>query len=112
MNQATVRSLRLLFSDIPPGQIRKNFELLSNLLGNEALFKFQWAFLTFSTSVAVTDMQVSHSLGFVPLDILFTKNIGGITFNYPKFTDKFIVVTTTGPAEFRGLLGRYRENFE
>lgn len=90
----------------------KNYELIQDAFQSEAVTKFDWRFVEFTTTAAVTDLLVPHGINCVPTDILSTRSEGGITFNYSKFTDKFICVTTTGAATFRGLVGRYRENTE
>ena len=107
-----IQNPRFWTKSLPGGPLRKNLEFLNTIFGTEDLFKFNWKFITFSTQGAVTDFQISHNANFVPTDVLSTRSEGGITFNYGLFTDKFLYVTTTGAATFRGLLGRYRENME
>ena len=90
----------------------KNAEIVQDSFASTAMNKFDFYFLSFTTTGAVTNLKVPHSTNFVPTDILSTRSEGGITFNYSNFTDKLLDVTTTGPATFRGLIGRYRENTE
>lgn len=93
-------------------RLLKNYELIQDAFQNDAVNKFDWRFLTFTTTAAVTNLLVPHGINCIPTDILSTRSEGGITFNYSRFTDKFLDVTTTGAATFRGLVGRHRENTE
>ena len=52
--------------------------------------------------------KIYHRLGFIPSDVVITKQVGTVTFNYSKFTDEFIEVTTTAFSECRFLLGRMK----
>lgn len=87
-----------------------NFELLEKWFNNTDLLKFEWKFFKFEVPSAVTNYQIPHNCGFIPTDLLKTAETGTITFHYDNFTDKFIYITTTGAAKFRGMLGKYREN--
>lgn len=107
-----IRNQRLIVRELPESPIRKNFELIQDVLSTDGVLKFEWRFITFSVDVAVTNYLIPHTLPFIPLDILPTQTVGTITFNYPQFTDKFLNITTSGAASFRGLVGRYRENQE
>lgn len=100
--------LRLWLQELPD-QGRKNLQLLENYLLEIEFMKFDAKFITFSTSGAVTNAKIPHSLGFKPLDVFTTRMSGNITFNYDLFDDKFLDITTTGAASFRGLIGRYKE---
>jgi len=101
-------NLRLWLQDLPD-QGRKNLQLLENYLIDLEITKFNLKFFTFSVPAAVTNLKVPHSLGYVPMDIFTTQQVGNITFNYSLFDDKFLDITTTGAASFRGLIGRYKE---
>lgn len=107
-----IRNTRLWFKEIPDDPLRKNLEFIVDNVGNENLLKFDWKFVTFSTEGAVTNFLVPHGATFIPTDIFSTRDSGNITFNWDQFTDKFLSITTSGAANFRGLVGRYRENFE
>lgn len=93
-----------------PEAIERNFKLLDLFFKSEDLFKFDWRFINFEVSSAVTSYAIPHNLGYVPTDLIKTRDEGNITFHYDLFTDKFIYITTTGATKFRGMLGRYREN--
>lgn len=98
--------------DLDDIRLVKNYEIIQDAFSSEDILKFDWIFVTFTTTAAVTNFRVPHSANFVPTDIISTRSEGGISFNYSQFTDKFLIVTTTGAATFRGLIGRYRENTE
>ena len=100
--------LRLWLKDLPEAG-RKNLQLLEQYLIGLEITKFDMKFFTFSVAAASTNLKVPHNLGYIPVDIITTQQIGNITFNYSLFDDKFLDITTTGAASFRGLIGRYKE---
>lgn len=108
----SIQNQRLRTIDIADPALQKNLEFILDIFSVEASLKFDWKFLIFSTPAAVTNLLIPHNANFVPTDIISTRNEGGITFNYGQFSDKFLSVTTSGAATFRGLIGRYRENQE
>lgn len=65
--------------------------------------------IEFETDAAVTNLKISHGLGFVPKDIVRTKlvGVGSLTFNHDQFDTSFLDVTTTGAVRFRGFVGTY-----
>ena len=110
---STLKNQRLLTKELPDEPSRRNMKFITDVLSAEAMGKFDWQFFTFNVSGAVTNFKIPNPLKFVPTDILTTRLSGGtITFNYDKFTDKLLDITTTGTVTFRGLAGRYRENEE
>lgn len=107
-----IQNQRLWTKDLDDPRLLKNLEFILDIFSNEDLLKFDWTFVTFTTPGAVTNLKVPHGGNFVPTDIISTRSEGGVTFNYSRFDEKFLDVTTTGAATFRGLVGRYRENQE
>jgi uncharacterized protein YbjQ (UPF0145 family) len=56
---------------------------------------------------AVTGKELFHGLGFIPTDIIITKEVGGtIIWDYDDFTKERIYYTTSGATEIRALIGR------
>lgn len=103
---------RLWTKSLPDTPERKNVQFLKDIIAQEAVLKFEWEFMTFTTKGAVTNQKISHGLAFQPTDVIVTRSSNNITFNYDLFSDKFLDITTSGAATFRGLVGRYRENEE
>jgi hypothetical protein len=91
------------------GATMKNAQLMEQYLIELEITKFNMKFMKFEVSAAGTNIKIPHNLGYLPLDIFTTRLSGNITFNYDLFDDKFLDITTTGAASFRGLIGRYKE---
>lgn len=88
----------------------ENFRLLEERLENNLLFEdFQVYDALFK--VAGTDVKLFHSLGFLPQDVLVTRNVGNatVTFNYAKWTSTYIVASVSGPCTLRLLLGKFQD---
>jgi len=110
---STLKNQRLLMNELPDEPSRRNMKFITDVISNEAVLKFEWKLVTFSVPTAVTNFKVPNTLKFKPTDVIQTGSTGAtITFNFDKFTDKLLDITTTGAATFRGLIGRYRENEE
>jgi hypothetical protein len=101
-------------SEILDRMTRRNFEGLEQNLRAQEVAKFDWKKMDIEVPAASTNLLIAHDLGYVPQDVIVTRQTGtgAITFLYEDFTDKFLVVTTTGPVTVRALVGAYRENFE
>ena len=64
-----------------------------------------------SEHVSITNEKVSHNLDFVPKDIIQTSSIGVgvLTFNFDKFDDTLLDITTTGSITVRAFIGTFEE---
>lgn len=88
---------------------KDNFDRIQQKIEDNSLLKFDCKFVKFSFEDAGT-YQVGHGLNRVPLDLIPTRIVGDVTFNYEDFTDEFIDVTTTGPADVRCFVGTFAED--
>lgn len=105
--------MKLLIKEIVDQYVRENFQKLGNFLSGQAILKGQWQFITISESTAVINKPYQHGLKFIPKDVLVTSVIGGsLTFNYARFDEKYIYITTDGPVEGRSFVGLYAERGE
>lgn len=109
---SNLRNQRLLMKELEDAKAQKNFEIISDVVGDQELSKFDWNFIKFSIPATISNLKIPHGLNFIPTDILTTQISGILTFNYSLFDDKFLDVTALGPCNFRGLVGRHRENNE
>lgn len=68
---------------------------------------FKFFQLTFKSNV--TAQAVPHNLGFLPSDIIQTSLVGTgtLSFNYKNFTDKNLIITTTGTSTSDPLIVRF-----
>lgn len=98
-----------VLSEVEDQKLRKIFQDLFFNLNNEEMIKAEFKFFTFEVKKAETKLKIVHGLSYQPLDVIVTSSIGAgvVTFDYDLFDKQNIVVTTTGPAKVRLLLGRY-----
>ena len=73
------------------------------------ILSFGMQFLEKEFTAAGT-IEVQHSLGFIPKDVILTSKIGvgTVVFNYADFTKSTISVTVSAPCSIRILYGTYR----
>lgn len=109
MNKVSVPDL--ILKDISDEYVRENFFRLQGFIQKFPLFRGEWYFFEYTFAGAVTDQRLQHGLSFKPTDIIQTSLIGpgSLTWNYDKFTDKLLYVTTTGSCTVRAFVGAYRE---
>lgn len=100
-----------IVKNIKDQYIRENFKRLNLFFQGTPLVKMGLTFFELKFDVAVTNTQVLHGLGFLPLDVIQTsvKGAGTITFNFDKFTDKYLDITTTGACVVRCFIGTYKQ---
>jgi hypothetical protein len=94
----------LYTSQIVDKYIRENFRRLKNLSRKNPFLAGQFNFVTITVDAAVTNLKVAHSLGSVPMDVILT-NGAPVTFNFSKFSDTHLDITTTGPCTIRAFVG-------
>lgn len=109
MNSVSIPDL--ILKDIDDKYIRENFFRLQKFIQKFPLFRGEWEFFSLNVTSAVTTSAIPHGLGFRPTDVLQTSSIGPgvMTFNFDLFTDKNLIVTTTGACTVRAFIGAYRE---
>jgi hypothetical protein len=103
--------IRLLLREIKDTYVRDNFARITDYLKAErALDGFRFRTITFTEAQA--NFKFPHTLGYEPKDVLVLSKTGAgdITFNYDKFDQTNLDITTTGPVEVRVLVGAYKEN--
>lgn len=96
--------------DIKDGYTQEMFKRLRNFFNADAVTKCDFQFIEINFPVAMTDYKYPHSLGYQPLDVVLLHNFSNATvsFNYAKFTDKHIYVTSNASTVLRLLIGRYK----
>jgi hypothetical protein len=95
--------------DIKDLVVQENFKRLREFFFTEALLKCDLKFLEINIPAAITNYQYPHGLGFQPLDVLVLHNFSNATvsFNFAKFTDTNIFITSNASTVLRILIGRY-----
>lgn len=98
-----------VLTPIKDDEVKKVLKDLFFNLNNETVIKTEFQFMTFTLNKAETLLKIPHGLGYRPLDIIVTGSygLGVVTFSYDLFDETNIVVTSTGAATVRLLLGRY-----
>lgn len=70
-----------------------------------------WKFFTYTTTAAVTNLQVNHTLKFAPKDVILLSVTNGatVTWAYSSFTRTTITFTTSGATTIRAFIGTFKE---
>lgn len=93
---------------IQDDEVRKVIDLLVSEI-NKSVFSTR-SVVPFGLTLksAVTAYAFPHHLGFTPKDILLTFQSAGVDaqFHHDSFDRENIYLTTAGPGEIRGLVGR------
>lgn len=100
----------LYIEDFLDPKLRDNFRKLNSFFKEDTnLLGFQHFEIVIAG--AVTNLKHPHHLGFTPKDVLVTSQIGAgtITWNYSRFNDTDLDITTTGPTTVRAYIGTHVE---
>lgn len=101
--------INLRLTNIQDDATRGALESLRDSLNAQELLIGDFKFYTLSTAGAVTGLQFTHNLGFIPQDVIVTRLTGGtVTWNYDSFTKDTVSLTTSGAVNIRFLLGRIK----
>jgi hypothetical protein len=98
-----------LFDRIKDEGVRESVQYLYEYLISIPLIQSKFEHFEIAVKKAETNLNIPHSLGFQPKDIVLTSSIGAgvVTFNYSQFTNKLINITTTGAVTIRFFGGTY-----
>ncbi len=101
----------LILKNIKDQYVRENFKRINLFYQTFSLFKAGWQFFEITNADAYTNKKIPHGLGYKPLDVLQTSTIGTgvLTFNFDKFDDKNLDITTTGACTVRCFIGTYKQ---
>lgn len=101
--------MKLDFNAIENQTSKRNFEKLQREFDINPVLGGEWKLFTASNMTGVSKViTIYHGLGFIPSDIIFTKQIGTFTFDYTKFTETSLVATIGANSEVRILVGRVK----
>jgi hypothetical protein len=94
-------------SKVSDPMVRKALRDIQEAINGIEFISAQYKMLDVTINAANSALEIPHSLGFLPTDIIVTKSSGdAYSFIYEKFTDKVILINATGPANIRLYLGR------
>jgi hypothetical protein len=100
-------ALNLPLSTVTDTNTRKAFEQVQQEFNNNPLNLSQMRLFRVTETAAVTGKELHHGLGFIPTDIIITKDEGStVVWDYDRFTKDKIYYTTSGAVDLRILLGR------
>lgn len=100
---------RPIFDAIQDPTVRESMQWIYEYLLAIPLLKGNFEHFEVTFSTAVTNEKVNHNLGYAPKDIIVTSQIGAgvATFNYSRFDENFLDITTTGAVVVRFFGGTY-----
>ena len=103
--------IKLFLEEIQDEFVRENFQHLANFINEFPFEKGAFKFFKIDIPTAVTNYQYPHNLGYLPKDVIQTYSLNPvtITWNYDKFTNTFLDITTSGATSIRAFIGRYEE---
>lgn len=100
-------AMQLPLSTIDDPNTRQALDTVQKTYNGNVLNKGDFKLFTISESGVVTGKELYHGLGFIPTDVLTTKQEGGtVIWDYDRFTTEKAYYTTSGAIELRVLLGR------
>lgn len=105
-----MKTPKLLVKEILDPQALINFERLTDFLSKHPFARLSGEFREFSLMNA-TDQKITHSLSFTPKDVILLHNsntAAAVSFNYAKFDETFLYVTSTAVTNVRIIVGRYQ----
>lgn len=101
--------IQLKLEGLVDSSSEENFRDLNNFFaGFLGLFQ-NFRVYTVTLNGAVTDKPLYHRLGFVPQDVIVTKNSTGATVSFSPslFTSEYLTITTSGACELNLLIGKF-----
>lgn len=98
----------LIVKEIADKYLQKNFQKLSEYFAQQNQLQ-DFIFLEIVSTKAVTGLKIAHNLGYVPKDLVRTKQTGPgtITLDYPSWDEQFIYINSTGAFRLRCYVGTY-----
>lgn len=92
---------------------RECFQWIVDFVRDVPLLQGNFRHLELEFNKAETNLKVPHNLGFKPEDIIQTSvtGAGSVTFNYNKFDNTNLDITTSGACVVRFFAGRYEREF-
>lgn len=90
---------------------KKNFQSLAAYHREQGQLD-GFKFFEITIDDAKEDFKFQHNLGFVPRDVIVTRCTGSgtVTFNYEKFSEQSLSITTTGSVRIRCFVGTYSKD--
>jgi hypothetical protein len=96
---------RLDITNVDDKVIRENLKQVDNEFASQPLLSGQWESFIRDFPTAGT-YTLSHHLSVKPMDVIVTKQVGTITFNYDLFTTTTFSITVSAGAKARFIIGR------
>jgi hypothetical protein len=109
--------LKLFTSEIEDKYIQENFRKIVKFWDGQPILTGDFKLFEFTIIGNVSNFKFKHNLPFTPKDVIqtsviFSAGVGTLTWNYAKFTDEFIDLTTASMGSsdtctIRALVGRF-----
>lgn len=100
---------KLITSNILDPQALLNFERISEFLLKHPFSRMSGEFREFGL-INAADQKIQHKLSFTPKDVILLHNSNtsaSVSFNYAKFDETFLYVTSNAVTNVRIIVGRY-----
>lgn len=103
--------MKLLTSEVQDPIVQENFKRIERAFETQKMLKGAWQFFDLSFDAAVSSKPFAHGFKFIPKDVMqtYVSGAGTVTWEFDKFDQNFIYVTTTGPVKVRAFIGLYNE---
>jgi hypothetical protein len=100
-----------LLEQIEDITVRDSIQWILDYVRNQSLLNGSFQHFEVEIKKAVTNEAIPHRLNFTPKDVIFTSQIGlgVVTFNYGRFDERNLYLSTTGPCTVRFFAGRYQD---
>jgi hypothetical protein len=91
--------LNLYIREISDYFLRENFRKTKDFIGLQPILNGEFKFFEIQITGNKTNLKYAHKLAFIPKDIIqtsvvFSGGVGTLTWNYSRFDDTFIDLTT------------------
>lgn len=106
--------IKLLVKETNDEITRENMKRLQReITQTQVILKGEWKFFEITFDTAVTNFKYPHKFNFVPIDVIQTSMIDGLTaviWNFDLFDRTNLDITTADSGTVRAFIGRYSED--
>ncbi len=95
------------FADIQDPVLRRNFQNLVAYINQSLSILSGFQFFELVFKEAVFNQKIAHTIGKIPSDVIVTQctGEGSVTFNFGRFDENYLDVSTSGPCRVRMFIG-------
>jgi hypothetical protein len=103
--------LKLYVVEVTDKPSQDNFRRIEQEFRDQKILRGGWKFFEITFSAATTNFRYPHKMTMTPKDVIQTRitGTGALTWNYARFDQDFLDITTTGPCSVRAFIGTFAE---